>query len=425
MSDPSRARGRDPSQDRPLNIVLLARTFPELSQTFVLDHAIQLLDGGDDVSIVGGRSSPGPQHEEVTEELIRDRVHYTDGIERLRRLTTAVELSRLLARSPTRWARLLTRTSPAAFERGQRIRFAAALSDLPEPDLYHSHFGPTGATLVEILRCLGYTTPVVTTFHGYDVTRVPSELGPDVYRGLFERGDLFLAVSQAWRRRLLELGAPEQRTLVQRVGVDSRRFLPVRRARDPRGGLRVLSVARLVEKKGITYALDAVADVSRSGIKLSYTIVGDGPLRSPLEEHARNLGLHGLVRFAGALPRQAVQAAMRDHDVLLAPSITSSTGDQEGVPVVLMEAMATAMPVISSWHSGIPELVKDGSSGLLTGEGDVDAIVEALTRLAHEPDLAERLGVRARRVIETDWDSRRLAEQLRGRYRALLEGRFT
>ncbi len=259
---------------------------------------------------------------------------------------------------------------------------------------------------------------LAVTFHGVDVSSCLSH-DPTYYRHLFSTGDLFLCVSDHWRQTLIAHGCPAERTTVHRMGIDPQAFSHVARRREPTGPARVLTVGRLVEKKGIEYGLRAVAQVTAQNIPLHYTIVGDGPLRTSLQELARSLGISEHVTFLGSRPQHEVLELVRQAHIFLAPSVTDTTGDQEGIPVSLMEAMATGLPVVSSFHSGIPELVDHGVSGLLAPEGDAGAVAELMEALLTDDVLYGRLAANGRLKVLARHHIETLNDQLVDRFQAL------
>jgi colanic acid/amylovoran biosynthesis glycosyltransferase len=170
--------------------------------------------------------------------------------------------------------------------------------------------------------------------------------------------------------------------------------------------LRILTVGRLVPQKGHAILLDALALLRREGLEIAAELIGDGPHRGALERRARELGLAGVVTFAGALGQDAVRARFERADVFCLPSFA------EGVPVVLMEAMALELPVVTTRVMGIPELVDDGKSGLLVPPGRADAVADALRRLARDPAERRRLGAAGRRTVQERFDCTREAARL-------------
>jgi colanic acid/amylovoran biosynthesis glycosyltransferase len=284
-------------------------------------------------------------------------------------------------------------------------------------DVIHAHFGPNGV-LGMALRELGIIEGRLSTvFHGFDMTEVLRLFGRRHYARLFARGDLFLPISERWRERLIGLGAPAERTRVHRMGIDVEGFRPPGE-RPGRGPLRLLSVSRLVEKKGFEHAIAAVARLPRA-IDLRYRIVGSGPLEPRLRRLAVRLGVADRVELAGALDHQDVREAMREADLFLAPSVTARNGDQEGIPVTIMEAMAMELPLVSTWHSGIPELVEDGVSGFLVPEHDRDALANRIERLLGDRELRLGFGRAGRERVGRDYDIARLNDSLHERFQQL------
>jgi|SRR5690606_32224245 glycosyltransferase involved in cell wall biosynthesis len=265
------------------------------------------------------------------------------------------------------------------------------------------HFGPQCTRGMPIAAMLD--VPVATIFHGYDISRLLRDrLWVERYRACFAAGMRALCISEAGRRKLIGIGCPASRVDVVRLGVDTTRFAfrPPKARRDGARPVRILTIARLVRKKGIHVALEAAARLQASGLAYEWRIVGDGPEREALEARAATLGVRG-VTWAGALPRDEVERAFAWTDLYAQPSVTAENGDEEGIPVSLMEAMASGVPVVSTRHSGIPELVVDGRGGLLTDEGDADALASALASLAGDVDRAEAIAHEARRQVEAEF----------------------
>ena len=406
-----------------LDVHIVTGLFPSTSETFILEEIVGLLRRGHRVRIVA--SPPhrdGPRHGEIEDMDLGALVQRRPGGGRrglIRAAAIGAEALRVSLRSPVPVARSLART-PNGLSRRDVLSALVPARRMSSPDLYHCHFGPLGLALAYALTALEDDTPLITTFHGYDVSRFLRDRDSDVYAHLFERGAGFLAVSERWRRRLLDLGAPSERTFVHRVGIDVSQFWGLE---DPGGGpLRVLSIGRFVEKKGFHRALEAVALARAQGVSLRYSIVGDGPLAPSLRRRVSDLSLGDAVTFLGSQPRDRVRSLLQEHDVLLAPSVTAADGDQEGIPVVLMEAMASELAVISTYHSGIPELVEHDVSGLLADEHDVSQLAAHLALLAERPELRRCFGSEGRRKVESDHDVQHQVDRLVMRYRQVLHG---
>jgi colanic acid/amylovoran biosynthesis glycosyltransferase len=236
---------------------------------------------------------------------------------------------------------------------------------------------------------------LITSFYGYDVSEFPRAQRGNPYAQLFAHGDLFLAISEDMRGKLIGLGCDSKRIVVHPLGVKPELFSTARRAA-PGSPVRITTIGRMAPKKGIEYGLQAVAALVQEEPRVQYTVIGNGPLRPSIERMVEDLGLGSVVRLAGWKSRPEIVSALGETDILLAPSITAASGDQEGTPVVIMEALASGVPVVSTLHAGIPEVVRDGVSGLLAPERDAPQLASALMRLARNPELRARMGERGR-----------------------------
>ena len=293
-----------------------------------------------------------------------------------------------------------------AFWEAKRARYPFVRRALEQvnPDVVHAHFGTGGVMVRRACRRLG--VPLVVTFHGFDVTvrsdspEGSTRLGPHYERerrAVLGDAQAVVTVSQYLAGRLVEMGAAPQKVHVIPCGVDIERFgvSPVPDI------ARVLFVGRLVEKKGCADLLYAVA--VHDG-PVSVIVIGDGPLRDPLRRLAASLRLD--VTFLGAQSHDRVRAEMRRTQLVALPSRTAADGDQEGLPVVAQEAAASGRPVVGYRHSGIPEAVVDGVTGLLVDECDVAALSTAVRRLLRDHDMSQEMGTQARRHAEQRFDLR-------------------
>lgn len=403
-----------------MRIAVLIDAFPLISQSFVLNQVVGLINKGHEVTILARRKGVEARvHKDVTDfDLLHHTQYAPFPYNRLQRIAQAItRLIQVFLKAPKSGGRLLRSIDPFRFGLSAlnfRL-FYDALPLLPsqEYDVLYCHFGPNGVRAASLKDIGVLNGAVVTVFHGYDVSRYPLQNGTAAYQKLFQAGALFLPVNVKWRNRLTELGCPEEKLAVHHMGIDTQRFRFRKRLPPGAESVRLISVARLVEKKGIAVALEALALIKERGPNpFHYEIVGDGPLRGHLEERVEHLGLGADVHFLGALPSEEVRSLLDRSHILLAPSVTAVDGDQEGIPVAIMEAMAMGLPVVSTWHGGIPELVHDGVSGYLVPERDPQALGEALSQLLEHPDLWPVMGEAGRRTIEEDYDQERLNERL-------------
>ena len=416
-SDVRRAANHEAA--RPLRIAMFVNEFPALSETFVLNQITGLLDLGHEVTVLATQ----PRHEksahpDVMRYRLSERLQYRDmpqsRWERLGELPSMLarnDIASLHALNPLRYGREASSLN--------LLYWADRLRRQPPFDVIHCHFGIMGRIAAYLREIGALRGKLVTTFHGVDMSAC-LDREPDLYKHLFARGELFLPVSAHWRDKLVAHGCDPARIYIHRMGIDPARF-PLTGRERPIRPMRILTIGRLVEKKGIEYGLRAVARLAGEVIPFRYDIIGDGPLRPGLEKLASELGIADRVGFHGPMVQRDVIRAMQESDILLAPSVIDATGDQEGIPVTIMEAMATGMPVISSWHSGIPELVENNKSGLLLAEKDVGGIAAAVASLIAAPQRRSDMGVAARAKIIADYNIEKLNRALETHYRALAE----
>jgi colanic acid/amylovoran biosynthesis glycosyltransferase len=203
---------------------------------------------------------------------------------------------------------------------------------------------------------------------------------------------------------------PRARTAVVRCGV---RVPHERRVADVRPPLRLVTVARLVDKKGVDTCLDAAAVLRARGLPFSWTFLGDGPLRVSLEEAAHRLGVAENVTWLGHVDNARVLEILdREADVFVLACRRAGDGDLDGIPVALMEAMVRDVPVVTTAIGGIPELVADGSTGLVVEPQDPESLAAAITRIVDDADLRETVSRAGRRRVEEAFDVRREGRRL-------------
>ena len=222
------------------------------------------------------------------------------------------------------------------------------------------------------------------------------------------------------KKRLIKEGCEEHKIKVHHSGIDLYKFNFSIKKRDKDDVIKVVTVGRLVEKKGISYAVYAIANLILLGKKVTYKIVGDGILRNELEMLITKLGVSEQIQITGWQDHSAVINLLNRSHVLLAPSIVASDGDQEGIPNVLKEAMAMGLPVISTFHGGIPELIKDGVSGFLVPEADIDVLTEKLSYIIDNYDTCSQMGLNGRKYVDKFYNINKLNDRLVTLYQDLI-----
>jgi glycosyltransferase involved in cell wall biosynthesis len=306
------------------------------------------------------------------------------------------------------------------------VAFAACAAHVPEiagsADHLHAHFATypaLGAWLAHRLTGTSYSF----TAHAHDIYVHQLAL-----RRRVEEAQFVVAISDYNRRLIEDLSGSDTPMHTIHCGVDlvNYRFRPIAPPRS--GPVRALCVASLEEKKGHRFLLEALASEPRLE-RMELHLVGSGKLREELEGQARRLGLGERVRFHGSRPENEVAGMLRRAHLFVLPSVVDRSGDMEGIPVALMEAMATGVPVVSSRLSGIPELVRDGQTGLLADPGDVGALGSALLRCLDDSDGCLERARAARRLVEREYElhanAGRLAHLLGVRERPPARARVT
>ena len=410
------ARGAAPA---PARIAYVTSRFPKLSETFVLTELLALEQRGVQVDLY-------PLLRERAELVHPEAAPLVGRARFLPFLSPAIVASQLfwLTRRPRAYLRAWRDVLSGTW--GSANFFVGALACFPKVahaarrmqddgvTHVHCHFAnhPAVAGLV-VRRLTGI--PFSFTAHGSDLHKERRMLDRKVAEAAF------VATVSHDNRRLIVQECGEHvaaKVHVVRAGVDTRLFAPARRGQNGRRPLSVVCVGTLHEVKGQAYLIEACRLLADEGVAVRCRLVGDGPDAPALGARIRAAALDQSVVLAGARTRSEVAEELRRADVLVAPSVPTRDGRREGIPVVLMEAMSTGLPVVASAISGIPELVEHEVGGLLVPPRDPEAIARALARLAADPALRARLGRAARRRVLSEFDVESSAVALARRFGA-------
>ena len=400
-----------------MNIAFIVDEFPSISQTFVLNQITGLLDRGHEVDVFTRTlQSGGQQHADILRYHLLERTHkLTCPANRWLRAIRGVRLC-------LRKMRVNPRALCGSLNVFRYGRSASSLSLLFESspffrhyDIVHCQFGHNGR-FGAILKELGLQKKLVVTFHGWDIRNGVAK-GGAIYGQLWNQADRLIAISDYNREHLLRFGGDPKKIVYHPVGIDCRRFVC---KREPvpayRKSVRILSVARLVEEKGLEFGLRAVHQLKdeRPDIPLQYDIIGEGDLRPVLQQLIHQLELGDSVRLLGAKSQDDVIAALRASDILLAPSLA------EALPVSLMEAHAAGLPVVATQVGSVNQIVQQEVSGFLVPPGDAAALCRRLIDLIDSPEKCAEMGARGRQHVERHYDIDRLNDRLVSLYQELL-----
>jgi colanic acid/amylovoran biosynthesis glycosyltransferase len=266
--------------------------------------------------------------------------------------------------------------------------------------------------------------PMVTGFFGIDASRYLRMPGwGERYRRLFDEGDRFLALGPRMREALEGAGCPPAKLRIFHAAIVVEDFPFRARALDARERATILMGATFREKKGITYALDALAALKRRSLPFRFVLAGDGPLRPQIERQIADLDLQGEVELLGYVDPLAFRGLMERSHIVILPSVTASDGDTEGTPLVLVEALAMGIPVVSTLHADIPEIVRDGESGYLVPERDAGALAERLIHLVEHPETWEAMGRAGRAHVTEHFNAAKQYDKLIEIYSGLIRTR--
>jgi glycosyltransferase involved in cell wall biosynthesis len=394
-------------------VAYLLKRFPRLSETFILHEILELERQGLDLHLFSIKN-PGEEMVHADVGRVRAPVTYLPTGRQARWAMLLAHLA-LVRRGPRRYVRTLL--SALRYRRRSVVRrffqagyFADLLRRQPVDHL-HAHFA-TAPTLLTMFVHQLTGIPYTFTTHAKDIY-VDRDRQPELLRAQLQHCEAMVTVSEYNRRYLLSQLGPAAHGKVQRIynGLDLHRFTYQQPSTAAAETPVILSICRLVEKKGLGDLLAAVDILRRRGSGFRVEIIGAGPLQPTLEAEVMQRGLEDVVTFLGALPQEEVRQAYRRATVFALPCIVTSQGDRDGIPTVLLEAMASGVPVVSTAVSGIPELIDAGHDGLLVGPHDPGRLADALGLLLADAELRDRLARAARSKIEADFAIERSSQQ--------------
>ena len=328
----------------------------------------------------------------------------------------------LLGRSKFRWARRIWYKQILHSPQLALPSECAALWKLIRANnirLLHIYFGNNGVFWLPFFR--RRAIPIIVSFHGADVAvGLNTPRGQRRLQQVFEAADLLLARSQSIRESMIAAGCSPNKVRIQRTGVPGPDFEYRPRSFPGGGGFQFLQACRLIEKKGVEVTLKAYAKFLRRWPSSRLVIAGDGPLRKSLEQLAEQLGVSSRTEFTGFLTKEQLLKVCYESHVFIHPSETTSTGDNEGIPNSLLEAMATGICSIATRHGGIPEAIEHLRNGILVEERDAEGICHWMNELAENWRLTADLGRQAAETISREFDAEAQIQKLESTYLELI-----
>ncbi len=400
-----------------MRIAYIVDSFPVVSETFILRQIQGLRREGHEVLIFAGASSHRiPQEHSGIDPLLlaRVRLYNVKPQQSWRRVLKAMAIfPYFIVRAPQSWFRSLDIFKYGAEASSLNFYFQAfTFSEAAGYDAVVAHFGPNGIVGARMKALKVFRGRLFCFFHAYDLTSYVRRMGGNVYEELFRYAEKVFAVSERGRRMLIALSCPTEKLAVFHMGVDPEAMVFRPRDIDPGKRVKLVSVARLVEKKGIVFGLEAVKTLIERGYDIQYEVIGDGPLRTELELRAERLGLKARVNFTGMKDPNFVRHALNVSDIFLLPSVTADTGDEEGIPVVLMEALAEGIAVVACNSGAVGEIVIDGETGVLISSADAGLIADGVCRILKDPSAVKIMSRAGRRLVERQYNTHVLDQAL-------------
>lgn len=398
-----------------MKIAFLIGEFPRSSQPFIINQIEGVVESGIDVDIYSTGPPSPDDYQSVDDKTLAKTTYTTLPSNKLKRLFRSLpHFSRVARQAPTK---LPTVANPFQFGKDALAlkplyRLSAMLDS--HYDIIHAHFGQT-ARIGAILKSADMCTRLVATFHGTGVREMERELNR--HQHLLQTGDLFMPVSQSLYDDLFSYGVDKERISLHYNGIQLHRF-PFRwdthldRLPDK---IKIITVARLENVKGLQYGVEAVSNISNQyDSTIEYHLVGDGSQRERLESLSTNLGMRDKVIFHGHKQRNEVIDHLENAHLFLLPSVS------EGFGMVLLEAQAVGLPIIASNVGGIPEAVDQDSAATLVPPANPEAIRSAIELLLEQPEEWVSKGKAGRSFVERNFDVDHLNEELINKYKKII-----
>ena len=400
-----------------MRVAMIVNSFPSISERFLINTVTALLDRGIDIDVYAAvPSSEAFTHDIYAQYRLDERCFQLNiqlSFMRRNKAMCAI-LAKSLFSHPLKTLRAfsLYRYRRAA-QNLKNIFFLDAFIG-KKYDIIHCQFGQNGL-IGSYLKDCGFCDKLVVTFHGSDITVFPKKAGKNVYRYMFSRADAITAGTSFTAGFIKAHGCPPDKVHILPVGIIPENYPVV--AYESRDEFLLLSVGRLEEVKGFCYAIKAFVRIAKEYPRAVYIIAGAGSWEKELRSIATAEGLAERVLFVGEKKDTEIAELYQKASVFLAPSIRASNGSEEGQGLVVQEAQASGLPVIGTLTGGIPDGIKDGSTGFLVHEKDPEALAERIRYLFDNPDVRKEIGQRSREHAIKNYSMANLTEKLVSLYR--------
>ncbi len=389
----------------PARVAYVVKRYPKFSETFIVNEILQHEAAGLALDIFSLRPVRDSHFQDALAAVQAPVTYLDDQASKAANLWEGLSSAR--RRLPDFWRRVDELDNIPVQDLMQGIALALEVHARQVTHL-HAHFGTVAATVTRIAAHLA-KRPYSLTLHAKDIYH--SSVDSERLNRLIGDASAVVTVSDYNLDHLVR-SCPSAAGKVRRIynGLNMSRFPYLDGPADSR---EILAVGRLVEKKGFDVLIDACALLRSRGVEFSCRIIGDGAERSALEAKVAHHLLGGQVELAGPRPHAMLIREFRTAAVLAAPCMVGGDGDRDGLPTVLLEAMALGTACVSTPVTGIPELLRHDESGLMVAERDPDQLADALQSLLEQPELRIRLARNARHRVVQDFDSAQNSAELR------------
>ncbi|MBF2066873.1 MAG: glycosyltransferase [Calothrix sp. C42_A2020_038] len=410
-----------------MKVAFFVAHFPVLSEPFILNQIAGTIERGHDVhiySLDGPPQDVSKVHPLVEQYNLLERTIYAPTRPENELWRWIKGLGLILThfhKNPSVCLQLLNTSRYVSQAKSLKMLYRAIpFLEKKSYDIIHCQFSTLGVFGVWFRQLGLIEGKLISTFRGSDISKFLPKWGEQVYHELFQETDFFLANCEFFKNKAIALGCIPDMIHVHGSGIDCSKFFFKERHFPDDGIIRVATIGRLVEKKGIEYVIKAIAEVAKTYPYLEYNIIGDGELKAKFEKLSAELNISHIVKLLGWKQQQEIVEILDNCHIFVASSVTGKDGNQDAPVNTLKEAMAMGLPVISTLHGGIPELVEDTISGFLVPERDASAIAKKLIYLIEHSEDWAKMGRAGRARVEANYDMTKLNDELVEIYQQVL-----
>lgn len=399
-----------------MRVLYVLNSFPKLSETFILNEIIELKNRNIDVEILALKN---PQESVINSDIL------DHGLLKKTRYFLEPSRAAVIYHSCLSLAfyRILFNTYKeygSSVDIKHIVRLAYHSTRYEGIDLIHAHFAYHAAVIgMQIGRIL--KKPFTFTAHAYEIFN-KSLHSRDRLKTLSETADRIFTPSAFNKKYIVgETGVPEEKIGVIRATIAYDKFNETKRSNLSLDKIKIISIGRLVEKKGFQYLIKSLEIVKKKHSSIELVLIGEGPLKDELVSLSKDLGLDNNIKFLGARSNEECIREISESDIAVLPCVVASNGDMDALPLALQEAMATGIPAISSRIGGMAEIIEDGKEGILVPERDERALADAILQLIENPAMRNEMGRNGRVKIAREFNQIVQADKLIRYWREILD----